>query len=114
MFVQSDTGPFVAQVADARHSAAVQQVGNQYRQHLRVTEEEARQSFEALRLQQASLENQLAAASRIATEEARREASARKEAADERLRQTAVEADYMHNQRVTDIHQIADEQIKQA
>ena len=59
LFVQSDTGPLVAQVADARHSAAMKQVGNQYREHLMVTEEEARQSFEALKLQQANLENQL-------------------------------------------------------
>ena len=57
--------------------------------NLRVTEEEARQRFEALKLQQANLENQLATASRIANEEAR-EASNRKLAADERLRQTEV------------------------
>ena len=86
LYVQADTGPLAAQVADARHSAAMQQVGNQYREHLRITEEEARQSFEALRAQQASLESQLAA-SRIACDEAQ-EASNRKYAADERLRQT--------------------------
>ena len=113
LYVQADTGPFVAQVADARHSAAMQQVGNQYREHVRVTEEEARQSFDALRAQQASLENQLAAASRIACEEAQ-DASNRKHAADERLRQTEVQADEMHKQRVSDIRQIADQQIRQA
>ena len=113
MCVQANTGPLVAQVADARHSAAMQQVGNQYREHLRITEEEAHQSFEALRIQQASLESQLAAASRIACEEAQ-EASNRKHAADERLRQTEVQADELHNQRITDIRQIADQQIRQA
>ena len=75
----------------------MQQVGSQYREHLRITEEEARQSFDALRVQQASLESQLAAASRIACEEAQ-EASNRKHAADERLRQTEVQADELHNQ----------------
>ena len=113
LYVQSDTGPFVAQVADVRHSAAMQQIGNQYREHLRVTEEEARQSFEELKLQQANLESQLAAASRIANEEVR-EASNRKFAADGRLRQTEVVADQLHNQRVTDIRQITDQQIRQA
>ena len=113
LYVQSDTGPLVAQVADARHSAAMQQVGNQYRKHLRVTAEEARQSCEALKIQQANLESQFAAASRIANEEAQ-EASNRKFAADERLRQTEVEADQLHNQGATDIRQIADQQVRQA
>ena len=113
LYVQADTGPFVAQVADARHQAAMQHVGSQYREHLRITEEEARQSFDASRVQQASLESQLAAASRIACEEAQ-EASNRKHAADERLRQTEVQADELHNQRVSDIRQIADQQIRQA
>ena len=113
LYVQADTGPFVAQVADARHQAAMQHVGSQYREHLKITEEEARQSFDALRLQQANLENQLAEASRIACEEAQ-EASNRKHAADERLRQTEVQADELHNQRVSDIRQIADQQIRKA
>ena len=113
LYVQADTGPFVAQVADARHQAAMQHVGSQYREHLKVTEDEARQSFDALRLQQASLENQLAEASRIACEEAQ-EASNRKHAADERLRQTEIQADELHNQRVSDIRQIADQQIRKA
>ena len=113
LFVQAETGPLIAQGADARHSATMQQVGTQYREHLRATEEETRQSFEALRLQQANLENQHAATSRIANEEAR-EASNRKQAADERLRQTEVEADHLHTQRLTDICQIADQQIRQA
>ena len=113
LYVQADTGPFVAQVADARHQAAMQQVGSQYREHLRIAEEEARQSFDALRVQQASLENQLAAASRIACEEAQ-EASNRKHAADERLCQTEVQADETHNRRIYDIRQIADQQIRQA
>ena len=113
LYFQADTGPLVAQVADARHQAAMQHVGSQYGEHLRVTEEEARQSFDALKIQQANLESQLAAASRIAYEEAQ-EASNRKNAADERLRQTEVQADEIHNARVSDIRQVADQQIRQA
>ena len=79
----------------------------------RAAEEQARQSFETIRLQQTNLENQLAAASRIANEGAR-EAIIRKLAADERLGQTEVETDHLRNQRVTDIRQIAGQQIRQA
>ena len=68
LYVQTDTGPYVAQVADAPHAAAMQQAGPQYKEYLRLAEEEAK-NFDALR-QQLAFQNQLAAARHVALEEA--------------------------------------------
>ena len=89
VFVQNDTRPQVAQIAEARHAAAMQQVGVQYHVRLHELRNTSQKSFDTLRQQQSMLASQLAAATISAQEEAH-EAGKRRAAADEHLRQTEV------------------------